>query len=51
MAVAISSSLGWLDSNERERRAVIELVAALDEPAPEGEREPADGAVRPPPTA
>ena len=32
MAVATSSSLGWLDSNERERRAVLELVAALNEP-------------------
>ncbi len=30
--VATSSSLGWLDSNERERRAVMELVAALNEP-------------------
>ena len=32
MTAATLSSLGWLDSNERERRAVLELVAALNEP-------------------
>lgn len=32
MTGATTPSLGWLDSNERERRAVLELVAALNEP-------------------
>lgn len=26
------STLGWLDSSERERRAVLDLLSALDEP-------------------
>ena len=32
MTVTARSTLGWLDSSERERRAVLELVSALNEP-------------------
>ena len=32
MTSAFNSTLSWLDSNERERRAVLELVSALSEP-------------------
>lgn len=32
MTSTFNSTLGWLDSSERERRAVLELVSALSEP-------------------
>ena len=32
MTSAFNSTLSWLDSSERERRAVMELVSALNEP-------------------
>ena len=32
MTSAFNSTLSWLDSSEHERRAVLELVSALNEP-------------------
>ena len=32
MTSVFNSTLSWLDSTERERRAVLELVSALNEP-------------------
>ena len=32
MTGAFNSTLSWLDSSEHERRAVLELVSALNEP-------------------